>query len=136
MRPSTFGLSFDLTFAYSFLKDCVILLRLVSIGFAKGSYSLIKNIALADVSRYRRRIAGAGVSTSQRPAAECSVVQHGRWIEQLDRGFDFHIAQLPHIKVASSPAVRPAEKHVACSLHQVLAYDYTLPVVSVSALAN
>ena len=88
--------------AVSWVKECVILLHLVSIGFAKGNDSFIKNIAFANVSRHHRGIAGAGVSTSQRPAAECSVVQHGGWTEQLDRRFDFHITQLPHIKVAPS----------------------------------
>lgn len=72
---STSGLSFDPTLAYSFLEDCVILLRLVSIGFAKGSDSFIKNIAIANVFCDHRGIAGAGVSTSQRPAAGCSVVR-------------------------------------------------------------
>jgi hypothetical protein len=43
---STFGLSFDPTLAYSFLEDCMILLRLVSIGFAKASDSFIKNMLL------------------------------------------------------------------------------------------
>jgi hypothetical protein len=48
----------------------------------------------------------------------------------------FISTQLLHIKMVSASAVRPAQEHVACSLHQVLAYDYTLPVVRVCAFAN
>src|SRR5829696_4032943 len=106
-------------------------LGLVGVGLRKGGDRRVEALALAEVRRDLHSVAGAGVRTGQRPAAEACI--KGRFLRRhaLYLGRALHVSQLAPVKVASRRAAEPAEEDVARGLHEPLAGNDALSLVLV-----
>src|SRR5215211_8083068 len=91
----------------------------------------IEALALAQVGRDPHAVAGAGVRTGQRPAAEARI--KGQFLRRhaLYLGRALHVSQLAPVEVASRRAAEPAEEDVARGLHEPLAGNDALSLVLV-----
>src|SRR5215207_6952216 len=91
----------------------------------------IEALALAQVGRDPHAVAGAGVRTGQRPAAEARIKGQILRRHALYLGRALHVSQLAPVEVASRWAAEPAEEDVARGLHEPLAGNDALSLVLV-----
>src|SRR5829696_4636688 len=109
-------------------------LGLVSISLPEVGHSVIETFTLAEVGSDLHAVTGAGVRPGQCPAADPGVQGQltGRKALYLHRAF--HVAQLPHVVVATDAATKPAEEDVARCLHQLLAGTDAMSLILLDAL--
>src|SRR5918994_4364744 len=109
---------------------------LVGISLPEVGHSVIETFTLAEVGSDLHAVTGAGVRPGQCPAADPGVQGQltGRKALYLHRAF--HVAQLPHVIVATDSATKPAEEDVARCLHQPLAGNDAMSLVPVNALGK
>src|SRR5207344_2706237 len=111
-------------------------IELVLVGVALGELGnrLIEAVALAEVSADRDPVAGSGMGTGQRPAAHLPVYLQPLGRQSLDLDRSLPVPKLAHVEVSvfvvPPERRKPAEKNIACGLHQPLALDHSFAVVA------
>src|SRR5215207_7687669 len=124
-------ISCDPTRLHGRAQGCMVPFGLVGISFREIGYRAIEALALAEVAGDLHAVAGAGVRTGQRPAAELSIEDQFVGRHALDVSRALHVPELAPVEVASFRAAKPAEEDVARGLHQPLAGHDAVPVLLV-----
>ena len=116
----------------------VVAVVLVGVRLGELEHRAVEPVARAEVRGKRDGAAGTRVSAGERPAAHLRVGQDARLPEQLELRRPLAVPQLAVVEVAPfrTRAGRPAEEHVAGRLHQALALDDSLPMVTLGRPAE
>ena len=130
------NLNLDFACVDGMFEFVVIAFSLVGIGDGEAGDCFVKDVAFSQIPCDHRWIAGARMSAGQRPAAYSRVIHHGARVKEFNQYLDFHVAQLANVKMPSRLAGGPAEKDIACRLHEPLPVYHPLAVIGILALAG
>src|SRR5262249_48656398 len=118
-------------------QRCVIALRLVGIGERELAHRLVELVALSpEVSADRPRVTRLGMRPRQRPTAKLPIDRQHLRIIGLNQWRELHVSQLADVEMSALGTGAPAEEQVGRRLHQLLALDHPLAVLSVDALTG
>src|SRR5215204_3647545 len=134
LQSSGIHITCDPTRLHGSAESCMVPLGLVGVGLREVDDGPVEALALAQVGCDLHAVAGAGMRTGKRPAAEARIKDQlfGRHALYLRRAL--HVSQLTPVVVAARFATKPAEEDVAGGLHQALAGHHAVSPVVVDAL--
>src|SRR6516165_1346758 len=136
MRALRLGLDLDATVPDGLAEGVPVALVLIGVGHREVREGLVEGLRLPEITRDQPGRAGTRVCAGERPSTGLRVLPHGRWREEPDKRLELHVAELPHVEVATLGPDGPAQEQVAGRLHEALADHHPLAPVGIGRGAH